>query len=385
MSSCIIDVAVLAQLALFWAGLATVHATNNEAGSDTMRSRLLYAGRLHIDGRPYDGLGWLKIEIKTRRARAALTPDLTATRSDDVGVGAQRVTFLGGYYTIQLGYLEPAPHGSKLATAGDSGSDNLVVWFNDGTNGWHRFPDVPFLPSEAVREVGVTADRSTETLGTEDELKHLRSRVISLEGKLMGERTVDRGARERSTLRVALRQETHTSPTPHGAPPTLLVFTDYQCPFCVRFYQETFPRLKAKYLDTGKLRFVSRNRPSKGHPEAHAAARAAHCADAHGKLLPMAEQLFRHSERLNPALIVRLAADAGLDSDSFQSCLVSAESAAAVEADIAAAKAAGITGTPSFILGRMNAAGDLEGELIEGAKPFAEFQRRIEALLRENP
>ena len=60
---------------------------------------------------------------------------------------------------------------------------------------------------------------------------------------------------------------------------TIIEFGDYQCPFCRSFWKDTFPRLKKEYIDTGKVRFVFRDFPQKGHPEAVAAAMAAECAE----------------------------------------------------------------------------------------------------------
>jgi len=62
------------------------------------------------------------------------------------------------------------------------------------------------------------------------------------------------------------------------APLTLVEFSDYQCPFCKRFYATTFGELKRDYIDTGRLRYVSRDLPLANHPQARLAAKAARCA-----------------------------------------------------------------------------------------------------------
>ncbi len=68
------------------------------------------------------------------------------------------------------------------------------------------------------------------------------------------------------------------------APVTLIEFSDYQCPFCRRFFQTTLPTLKTEYIDTGKLRYVFRDFPlDQIHPYARKAAEAAHCAGDQGK------------------------------------------------------------------------------------------------------
>ena len=57
------------------------------------------------------------------------------------------------------------------------------------------------------------------------------------------------------------------------APLTMVEFTDFQCPFCKTFYSDTFPELKKNYIDTGKMRFFSRDLPLDFHPDAMRAAR----------------------------------------------------------------------------------------------------------------
>ena len=59
------------------------------------------------------------------------------------------------------------------------------------------------------------------------------------------------------------------------APVVIVEFSDYQCPFCSRFYTETLSQIKTQYIDTGKVKFVYRDFPLSFHPEALPAAAAA--------------------------------------------------------------------------------------------------------------
>jgi len=167
-----------------------------------------------------------------------------------------------------------------------------------------------------------------------------------------------------------------------SAPLTLVEFTDYQCPYCKRFYDATFAQLKKAYIDTGKLRFVSRNLPLPFHPFAEGAALAAACAGDQGKenYWKMREALFFHSPKLQPEQVRGYAKELGLSMKRFNTCLENKTHLKKIEQDMADARSVGITGTPSFLLAR--GSGDIvEGEKLVGAQPFAVFDERIKALL----
>jgi protein-disulfide isomerase len=70
-----------------------------------------------------------------------------------------------------------------------------------------------------------------------------------------------------------------------NAPVTMIEFTDYQCPFCRQFHRETFQALKKEFIDTGELRYVSRDLPLPMHKHALKAAEAARCAGDQGEVL----------------------------------------------------------------------------------------------------
>jgi len=166
------------------------------------------------------------------------------------------------------------------------------------------------------------------------------------------------------------------------APLTLVEFTDYQCPYCKRFYDSTFAQLKKEYIDTGKLRFVSRNLPLPFHPFAEGAALAAACAGDQDKdkYWKMRDALFSHSTELQADKVQGYAKELGLNMQRFNKCVESKKHLKKIEADMAAARAIGITGTPSFLLAR-GSGDEVEGEKLIGAQPFAAFDARIKALL----
>ncbi|HEU4367490.1 MAG TPA: DsbA family protein [Methylomirabilota bacterium] len=165
------------------------------------------------------------------------------------------------------------------------------------------------------------------------------------------------------------------------APLTLVEFTDLECPFCRTFHVGAFERIKREYIDTGKLRFVSRDFPLDFHPNARPAALAVRCAGEQGKFWEMRHQVTLKASALGPDVYVSLARDLKLDLDKLSACISSEKYRAEIDRDMADGMSAGVTGTPSFVLGRTSAGPSLEGVRIVGAQPYAAFESRIKALL----
>ncbi|GIV80263.1 MAG: hypothetical protein KatS3mg050_4657 [Litorilinea sp.] len=167
-----------------------------------------------------------------------------------------------------------------------------------------------------------------------------------------------------------------------NAPVTLVEFSDYQCPFCQRFFQETKPLIDAQYVETGKVRFVYKDFPIDSlHAQARAAAEAAECAGAQGAYWPMHDRIFvgkdEWAENPNAVDVFKgYAVELGLDPAAFNTCLDEGTYADEVQADFEEGKRAGVTGTPGFFI---------NGRKVEGAQPFAVFQEIIEAALNQQP
>jgi len=162
---------------------------------------------------------------------------------------------------------------------------------------------------------------------------------------------------------------------------TIIEFGDYQCPFCRGFWKDTFPRLKKEYIDTGKVRFVFRDFPQQGHPQAIAAAMAAECADDQGRYWPFHDKVFREQDRrgqpdevvqFRTADIKRWATDIGLEAAPFNECFDTGRHKDEVMKDYEDAAGLGMKGTPVFFV---------NGRALLGAHPFATFQKVIEAEL----
>jgi protein-disulfide isomerase len=191
-------------------------------------------------------------------------------------------------------------------------------------------------------------------------------------------------------------QEPQQQPTPSGpvevnsegafsigetdAPVTIIEFTDFQCPFCSRHALETYPQIKAEYVDTGRVRYVFMDFPlSSIHPQAQLTAEAARCAGDQGQFVAMHDLLFSRQQewagRDDAAeLLAGYAGELGLDEAAFAECLSSGVHRAAVLADLEEGVRVGVDGTPAFFI---------NGVFVSGAQPFEVFQEVIEGFLAE--
>jgi len=156
------------------------------------------------------------------------------------------------------------------------------------------------------------------------------------------------------------------------APVTMIEFSDFQCPYCQRFSLETFPELKTKYVDTGKMKVVFINFPLQGHTYAEPAAEAAECAFNQNKFWEYQDKLFENQSQIDQTSLKKYAREIGLDGEKFDSCLDSQQFQNAVKDDVAIGRKIGIQGTPAFVI---------NGTLIPGAYPASEFEKVIDGEL----
>lgn len=165
------------------------------------------------------------------------------------------------------------------------------------------------------------------------------------------------------------------------APVTIIEFSDFECPFCRRFWKETLPEIKQSYIDTGKARFVYRDFPLPFHPGAMPAAEGAKCAREQGKFWEMHDAIFGEQEKQGSGTIQFTADDVkqwagkiGLNTAKFNQCLDSGKYKQEVEKDIADGSSSGVNGTPATFI---------NGRLISGAQPFAAFKSIIDEELNK--
>jgi protein-disulfide isomerase len=157
-----------------------------------------------------------------------------------------------------------------------------------------------------------------------------------------------------------------------NAPVTIVEWSDFECPFCARFYSDTLNQIEEEYIKTGKVKLVYKDFPLSFHPQAQKAAEAAECAGDQGKYWEMHDLLFDNGVQGGVASFKENAKTLGLNTGEFNSCLDSGEKASGVQADMALGGQSGIQGTPGFII---------NGQLVSGAQPFTVFKQIIDAEL----
>ncbi len=160
---------------------------------------------------------------------------------------------------------------------------------------------------------------------------------------------------------------------------TMVEFTDYQCPFCGRYYTDTYSQIVKNYVDTNKIRYITRDLPLPFHPNALPAAQIARCAGDQKKYFEMHGVLFSKQDdwanEADPkAKFESYAKEIGINSATAMKCLADGKYKDAVDADATLASTVGASGTPTFIV---------NGKVLVGAQPYAEFQRVIDAALAE--
>jgi protein-disulfide isomerase len=170
-----------------------------------------------------------------------------------------------------------------------------------------------------------------------------------------------------------------------NAPVKIVEYSDFQCPYCKQFADTTEQALIDNFIATGKVfftyhsmgNFVSQN-IGRGGTESRDAAEAAYCARDQGKFWEMKDILFANSLGEDEGYFAmprleKMAEAIGLDLAQFKDCMKSNTFLDQVEQELADGLAAGITGTPSFLI---------NGELIVGAQPLSVFQEKINAALQ---
>jgi protein-disulfide isomerase len=196
-----------------------------------------------------------------------------------------------------------------------------------------------------------------------------------------------------------------------SAPITVVEFSDYECPFCKRFFENTLISIKEKYVETGQVKFVYRDFPLGFHKGAKPAAIGAECArDQQGDEAYFAyhDLIFQNQGSLQTETFKQHAQTLGLNASAFSDCFDGEQFSEEVDKDFADGQSVGVSGTPGFIVlaekdeSKIEAIKALEvvqrgeyinqyiethdgsrmGMRISGAQPLATFEQLFEVLLK---
>jgi protein-disulfide isomerase len=192
-------------------------------------------------------------------------------------------------------------------------------------------------------------------------------------------------AAQQAVPNVTLDLKSHQIKGAPEAKLTLVEFSDYQCPYCARHTRDTYPSIEKDFIATGKVRYAMVDLPLRNHPFAFRAAEAATCAGDQGKFWEMHHLLFDNQNALNPETLPTYADQLGLDRNQFDACMTEGRQQS-VNADMQQATRAGISATPTFLVGWLTADNQLKPvEMIRGAQSYVNFAQLLTRLLEQGP
>ncbi|MBN1916061.1 DsbA family protein [Candidatus Dojkabacteria bacterium] len=169
----------------------------------------------------------------------------------------------------------------------------------------------------------------------------------------------------------------------------IVEFSDYECPFCKRHWEETYSEIVKNYVDTGEVIIVFRDFPLSFHdPAATREAYAAECAREQGNdktYYKMHDKIFETSigngAGISDDTMRSLAEGIGIDGNKLIDCMNSGKYADEVQKDLSEGSVAGINGTPGFVIGKLGSDGMVTGTIVSGAQPYTSFESIIKEYL----
>ena len=166
-----------------------------------------------------------------------------------------------------------------------------------------------------------------------------------------------------------------------GAQTVMIIYSDFQCPYCARFAREVLPEVERRYVATGQVALAFRHLPLPIHALAMPAAVLAECAGQQGRFWEMHDRLFSAAQ-LSEASLQALPQSMGLDEKRLTECASDESVDALVRASATEASALGIRGTPTFFWGaRLDGGRVRVSGAMSGARPLHEFVARIDSVL----
>jgi len=171
------------------------------------------------------------------------------------------------------------------------------------------------------------------------------------------------------------------------APIRIDEYSDFQCPYCARFYETTEAQLMETYVTDGTVYFVYNTFGEFIGPESAGTAEASYCAGDQGKFWEMHDIILSNQNGENQGgfadrRLLQFAETLELNMDEFESCFNASKYKELIDQDMKDGIAGGVQATPSFVL-TYTVNGEEKTKLIEGAQPFEVFKQEIETALTE--
>ena len=178
--------------------------------------------------------------------------------------------------------------------------------------------------------------------------------------------------------RAEIKKDSNTLGDPN-APVVVIQYSDFQCPYCERYWRETEPRIIENYVDAGKVYYIYRSMGAFIGPESQSSAEAAYCAGDQGKFWEYHDMLYENQAGENQGAfslknLMKFAGALQLDLNQFSDCLDRGKYTEQVEQDQVDAQSSGVQGTPSFLI---------NGTLVAGAQPYQTISSVIDAELEK--
>lgn len=255
---------------------------------------------------------------------------------------------------------------------GDKAADNLINFINAQGNGDAKL--VSLKEDKGFYEITVEYQGTEIPVLTTLDGNFLVTDIVPINGEAVSD---DTAQQEIPNEKIEVTAGNSPSDGSENAQVTIIEFSDYECPFCERFYSETLPQIKEKYIKTGKVKLVFKDFPLSFHPSAQKAAEAARCARAQRGdtgYWKMHDKLFENQASLSIENYKKWAKEIGLNAGVFDACIDSDRYADDVKRDLSYGESLGITGTPGFFI---------NGISLSGAQPFSAFEQIIEQELAE--
>jgi protein-disulfide isomerase len=167
----------------------------------------------------------------------------------------------------------------------------------------------------------------------------------------------------------------------------VIEFADLRCPFCEQFFTQTEPQLLKDYVDTGKVQLYFRHYEFLG-PASTLAGNAAECANDQGKFWDFYDYMYKNqppetdTSMYTSDKLTSIATGLGMNGPKFKTCLDATQFSKNLDTDMSEGTAAGVSGTPAFVIGKVGSDGKVSGDLLVGAQPYTAFQASLDKQLQ---